>query len=216
MLNSLSTKLGEPQYPFHGRGPCSRFVAKSRLQPSTERQAVNSFLLFFAQSIGFPWQAVKRRFRQWTKPCKAHRDGIIAGTGATGGRISRWNITRPGDCLQAGFLFRQDRTDALFGQDSGKRICRALPACGPRPGRPRVSGPLRLPRGHQQQPQLETGRWQGDISLPCHRRRQTQNLYPACRGVHPPLPPTRPTQGFRQSSLLSLALPAWSPKNVLL
>ena len=32
----------------------------------TERQAVNSFL--FAQSIGSLWQAVKRRFRQWTKP----------------------------------------------------------------------------------------------------------------------------------------------------
>ena len=32
----------------------------------TERQAVNSFL--FAQSIGPLWQAVKRRFRQWTKP----------------------------------------------------------------------------------------------------------------------------------------------------
>jgi putative transposase len=29
---------------------------------------VNSFLSFFAQSIGFLRQAVKRRFRQWTKP----------------------------------------------------------------------------------------------------------------------------------------------------
>jgi hypothetical protein len=29
---------------------------------------VNSFLFFFAQSIGFLWQAVKRPFRQWTKP----------------------------------------------------------------------------------------------------------------------------------------------------
>ena len=29
---------------------------------------MNSFLFFFAQSIGSLWQAVKRRFRQWTKP----------------------------------------------------------------------------------------------------------------------------------------------------
>jgi hypothetical protein len=43
-------------------------VVKSRLQPSTERQAVNSFLFFFAQRTGSLWQAVKRRARQWTKP----------------------------------------------------------------------------------------------------------------------------------------------------
>jgi putative transposase len=29
---------------------------------------VNSFLFFFVQSIGSLWRAVKRRFRQWTKP----------------------------------------------------------------------------------------------------------------------------------------------------
>jgi hypothetical protein len=43
-------------------------VVKSRLQPSTERQAVNFSLFFFVQSIGSLWQAVKMWFRQWTKP----------------------------------------------------------------------------------------------------------------------------------------------------
>jgi hypothetical protein len=43
-------------------------VAKSRLQPSAERQAVNSSPFLIAQSIGSPWQAVNQRFRQWTKP----------------------------------------------------------------------------------------------------------------------------------------------------
>ena len=43
-------------------------MVKYGLQTPPERQAVNSPLLFFAQSIGSLWQAVNRRLRQWTKP----------------------------------------------------------------------------------------------------------------------------------------------------
>jgi hypothetical protein len=50
----------------------------------------------------------------------AHRDGFIAGTGATGVESAGGIITSPETLPGPVSLSRQDRTDILFGHDSSR------------------------------------------------------------------------------------------------